>query len=156
MVEPLNSWNRQLITQLFIPIEAQQILQIPITDRSQQDNLTWDGTLDGNYSVKYGYHAIMEWGNTNDVNNAHTSSSCEEIWKFLWKLNVPPKHVHLMWRTLNNAIPVKGNIFKRGVRCDPLCPRCLCNVETTHHAFLECDWAKQRRNYLQLKSALWR
>ncbi|MCI38055.1 hypothetical protein A2U01_0059283 [Trifolium medium] len=80
-----NGWNSQLINQLFFPKEAQQILQIPITDRSQQDNLTWDGTLDGNYSVKSGYQAIMEWGDISDVNTANSSNTCEEIWKMIWK-----------------------------------------------------------------------
>ncbi|GAU15609.1 hypothetical protein TSUD_108680 [Trifolium subterraneum] len=61
MTNSSNDWNAPLINQLFIPQEAQQILNIPITDRSQDDTLTWDNTTDGNYSVKSGYKAIMEW-----------------------------------------------------------------------------------------------
>ncbi|PNY14022.1 ribonuclease H [Trifolium pratense] len=61
----------------------------------------------------------------------------------LWELNVAPKHSHFLWRALNEAIPVKGNLFKKGVKCDPLCPRCFNHVETIHHAFLDCVWAKQ-------------
>ncbi|CAJ2642330.1 unnamed protein product [Trifolium pratense] len=56
-----NRWNEALINQLFIPIEAQKILQIPITNTSRPNILIWDGTLDGNYSVKSGYQAIIEW-----------------------------------------------------------------------------------------------
>jgi hypothetical protein len=54
-----NNWNDQLVKHLFIPAEAQKILQIPIIDKNQPDNLTWDGTNDGNYTVKIGYQAIM-------------------------------------------------------------------------------------------------
>ncbi|PNX67651.1 hypothetical protein L195_g055740, partial [Trifolium pratense] len=82
----------------------------------------------------------MEWGN---LSNATTSNNSQDVWKAIWKLNVPPKHSHLLWRALNNALPVKNNLFKRGVRCDPLCPRCSNTLETTHHVFLECEWAKQ-------------
>ncbi|GAU48068.1 hypothetical protein TSUD_404960 [Trifolium subterraneum] len=45
---------------LFIPQEAQQILNIPITDRSQEDTLTWDGTIDGNYTIKSGNAASFQ------------------------------------------------------------------------------------------------
>ncbi|GAU40964.1 hypothetical protein TSUD_187210 [Trifolium subterraneum] len=115
----------------------------PIMSRTQQDTLSWDGTIDGNYTVKSGYHAIMEWGQYSDVNKASSSNKLEEIWTMIWKLNVPPKHNHLMWRILNNVIPVKGNIFKKGIQCDPLCPRCSNTMETSSHVFLECEWVKQ-------------
>ncbi|MCI21781.1 hypothetical protein A2U01_0042951, partial [Trifolium medium] len=41
-----NGWKDHLIHQLFIPQEAQKILRIPLIDRTQDDTLTWDGTLD--------------------------------------------------------------------------------------------------------------
>jgi hypothetical protein len=50
-----NDWNTQVINHLFIFLEAQKILQIPIFDKSQEDTLTWDGTPDENYTVKLGY-----------------------------------------------------------------------------------------------------
>jgi hypothetical protein len=56
---------------------------------------------------------------------------------------VPPKLSHLIWRILNNALPVKSNLVKRDIRIDPLCPWCYSHVETPSHVFLECDWAKQ-------------
>ncbi|XP_045831279.1 uncharacterized protein LOC123922626 [Trifolium pratense] len=88
------------------------ILNIPIIDKTQPDMLTWDCTQDGQYSVKSGYHAIMEWGN---IPNASPSNNSQHIWNVLWKLKVPPKHSHLLWRVLHNALPVKNNLFKRGV-----------------------------------------
>ncbi|PNX95563.1 ribonuclease H, partial [Trifolium pratense] len=135
-----NEWNTDIINQVFLPYEAQMILNIPIIDKTQPDMLTWDCTQDGQYSVKSGYHAIMEWGN---LPNASPSNNSQHIWNVLWKLKVPPKHSHLLWRVLHNALPVKNNLFKRGVRCDPLCPRCSNSMETIHHVFLDCEWAKQ-------------
>jgi hypothetical protein len=138
-----NNWNDQLVKHLFIPAEAQKILQIPIIDKNQPDNLTWDGTNDGNYTVKIGYQAIMEWRDYADNNNASSSSNYNDIWGKIWKLKVPPKHTHLLWRILRNALPVKDNLFKKGVNCDPLCPRCDGYKETLSHVFLECEWVKQ-------------
>jgi hypothetical protein len=137
-----NSWDDNLINQLFLPIEAQKILQIPIMDKAYNDVLTWPGTLDGNYTVKTGYQAIMEWENNKTRDSPSTSASQDDIWQKVWALNVPPKHSHLLWRILNGALPVKSNLFKKGVRCDPMCPRCYNQVETIHHVFLDCEWSK--------------
>lgn len=57
-------WDEPLVQQLFHPQEAQKILQISIVDKAQPDSLTWDGTPDGNYTVRAGYQAIMEWKKT--------------------------------------------------------------------------------------------
>jgi hypothetical protein len=81
-------------------------------------------------------------GKTSDVNTASSSNPSNELWDNMWNLNVPPKHSHLMWRVLKNALPTKKNLFQKGVKCDPLCPRCFRIVETTQHIFIECDWAK--------------
>jgi hypothetical protein len=138
-----NGWNEQLIRQLFIPYEAQQILNIPTLNRSTEDTIIWAGTMDGSYTVKDGYQAIMNWGKEGNNGSASTSTLHEEIWGKLWKLNVPPKHNHLLWRILNNALPTKTNLANRGVKCDPFCPRCPTKMETINHVFLDCDWAKQ-------------
>ncbi|CAJ2647191.1 unnamed protein product [Trifolium pratense] len=135
-----NEWNEGIINQVFYPHEAHMITNIPIIDKTQPDILTWDGTQDGQYSVKSGYQSIKEWGN---LQNASSSNNSQKIWNTLWKLNVPPKHSHLLWRVIRNAIPVKGNLFKRGITSDPLCPRCLNTTETTYHVFLGCEWSKR-------------
>ncbi|PNX74031.1 hypothetical protein L195_g029942, partial [Trifolium pratense] len=61
MLDTTNEWNSTLINQLFFPQEAQMITQIPITDKDQQHLLTCEGTTDGQYTVKSGYMAIMDW-----------------------------------------------------------------------------------------------
>jgi hypothetical protein len=38
-----NGLNEQLIRQLFIPYEAQQIINIPILYRTKEDSITWAG-----------------------------------------------------------------------------------------------------------------
>ncbi|MCI33813.1 hypothetical protein A2U01_0055031, partial [Trifolium medium] len=60
MMENQNNWNISTIKQVFIPQEAQYISKIPILDRTKDDLITWDGSNDGHYTVKAGYHAIME------------------------------------------------------------------------------------------------
>jgi hypothetical protein len=64
-------------------------------------------------------------------------------WKKLWKLHVPPKQIHFIWRILNNALPVKEKLTRRWVRCNPLCSLCNSKIETIDHTCLDCEWARQ-------------
>jgi hypothetical protein len=59
------------------------------------------------------------------------------------KLKIPPKYTKLLLRILHNGLPVKQNLFHRGLLSDPLCPRCSDAREDISHSFLECTWAKQ-------------
>ncbi|MCH91756.1 retrotransposon protein putative unclassified, partial [Trifolium medium] len=137
-------WQEDTINQCFYPIEAAQICQIPLTNTMDEDIISWQGTKDGNYIVKYGYHAIMEWNSANS-NNAQPSNHNEnnDSWSNLWKLSNPPKQLHLIWRILHKAIPVKTNLMSKGIICDSLCPRRNQGPETIDHIFLHCEWARQ-------------
>jgi hypothetical protein len=144
LIIPLSkSWNRGIITKLFYPIEAQQVLNIPITDINYQDELCWPKTTDGTYTVKSGYHAIKEWDNKTGDPSTSGSNNDNPCWGKNWMQNIPPKHNHLVWRILNNALPVRDNLNKRGIHCYPLCPRCNSKIEDINHVFKECIWAQQ-------------
>jgi hypothetical protein len=135
-------WKEEAIKQIFYPMEAKQICTMPLPNYNQEDFISWQGTKDGNYSVKSGYQAILAWHKAQ--NPSPTSSYMDSTrWKKLWKLFVPPKQIHHIWRILNNAIPVKDNLTIRGIRCDPLCLLCNSKIETINHIFLDCEWTKQ-------------
>jgi hypothetical protein len=139
-----HDWDRQLVTQTFIPVEAEKILQIPILTPMEEDQICWQGTTDGNYTVKSGYNAQIDWNYYNS-NHGQTSNNNKEahMWKKLWNTKVPPKQIHLIWRILNNAIPTKPNLITKGILCDSLCPRCNKATESIDHTFLHCDWVSQ-------------
>ncbi|GAU51479.1 hypothetical protein TSUD_413680 [Trifolium subterraneum] len=138
-----HQWNAQIITQNFLPIEANQILQIPLANTNEEDIVCWQGTNDGNYTVGSGYNAQMTWDTTGSE-QAQPSNTLEgeQIWNKLWQIKAPPKQLHLLWRILNNAIPVKTNLIAKGILCDSICPTCNQSLETTDHTFLQCEWAR--------------
>jgi hypothetical protein len=141
--EDTKCWKEHVINPNFFPMEAAQIYSIPLTNTSTEDFISWHGTKDGNYSVKSGYHAIMEWNESDTATSTSSHNDAETRWKKLWSLAVPPKQTHLMWRTLNNALLVKENLLCRGIRCALFCSYCNTKIETINHIFLECDWARQ-------------
>jgi hypothetical protein len=66
-----------------------------------------------------------------------------QVWKNLWKIKSIPKHIHFSWRILHEKLPVKNDLFKRGISSDPLCVLCGEHNETISHLFMECHWSKQ-------------
>jgi hypothetical protein len=61
--------------------------------------------------------------------------------KFM-EAKIPSKQATLIWRILNQALPVKDKLVSKGIRCSPICPRCNNAVETTNHVFMHCECAK--------------
>jgi hypothetical protein len=139
-----NNWKSQTVSQIFLPTETNTILQIPLSDTLSNDVISWQGTPNGNYTVKSGYHAQMEW----EISNSHQAQASNNqhdtlLWNKLWKTQAPPKQLHLLWRILHNAIPIKTNLIKKGIIKESLCPRCNNTPEIIDHAFLHCDWVSQ-------------
>jgi hypothetical protein len=85
----------------------------------------------------------MEWQNSNQTHSTSTHYEDNPGRKKIWKLSVPPKQLHLIWRILNNAIHVKGKLLNRGIKCVPLCTHCNTSLETMDYVFLECDWTRK-------------
>ncbi|GAU35043.1 hypothetical protein TSUD_30090 [Trifolium subterraneum] len=110
-----HQWNAQLLDQTFIPIEANQIKQIPLSSSMEEDIVGWQGTKNGIYTVRSGYNAQMEW-EAKHSSQPQPSNYLEgaSTWDKLWKIKAPPKQLHLLWRILHNAIPVKSNLLTKG------------------------------------------
>ena len=58
--------------------------------------------------------------------NQPSSSRIKEntIWCKIWKLSIPSKIKHFLWRALINSLPTKMNLKKRGVQVWEVCDRC--------------------------------
>jgi ribonuclease HI len=137
------TWNSNIISSLFQPFEAQQILNLPITNTSYPDEFYWPNNKEGIYTVKSGYQAILEWQSRDNDPTTSNPKEDSHIWDKLWKQQIPPKHKHLMWRVFHNALPVRGNLITRGIQCSPLCPRCNSKIESIDHIFKDCEWSRR-------------
>lgn len=60
------------------------------------------------------------------------------IFKVLWCLKVPQAAKTCVWRVLEDRLPIRENLIRRGVVLhSSMCPLCLNQPETTH-LFIEC------------------
>lgn len=121
-------------------MDVDQIKQIPLINKNNTDELMWMHEKNGIYTVKSGYKAIQGWKAR--TNTSPSSSSPEtKVWKKLWSLHTIPRHKTILWRILNNSLPLTAELNKKGIICSPICPRCQTKIETMDHVFLTCPYS---------------
>jgi len=131
------SWDTNSLHSQLLSIDSNDIKQIPLLNTSNKDTLMWMYESNGIYSVKSGYKAIKGWQNQN-TQPFHSSSTETMVWKKVWALHTIPRHKIILWRILQNSLPVRSELNKRGIQCSTLCPRCNAKIETITHTFMQC------------------
>ena len=134
-------WNTNLIDWCFHPPDARLIKSLPLSFTPQPDTLVWKSEKSRSYSVKSEYKSLCELHNR-DTNRPLVSDSQKGFWKCLWKLKVPGKIKHFLWRACTNSLPTKVNLRKRKILEETECPRCAGVPETVQHALWSCNCIK--------------
>ena len=91
--------------------------------------------------MKSGYKFLCEFL-TPDSNRSQTSDSMKSFWKSIWKLKVPGKIKHFLWKACTNSLPTKENLLKRKILQESGCPRCSGSSEFVVHALWSCTCIK--------------
>ena len=83
-------WKVAEIDSLFLPEEAAIIKAIQLSLFDRDDFPVWPYTRDGVFSVKSGYHLLMEQDEPElfDIPNGGVNS---KVWKAIWHMRVPNK-----------------------------------------------------------------
>ena len=107
-------WNIHLIDHCFYPPEAALIKALPLCSIPQEDLLIWPLEKSGNYSVKSGYRLLREWQDL-DGFQGQVSDVQKRFWKSIWRIKVPGKIKHFIWKACSNSLPTKENLLRRKV-----------------------------------------
>ena len=131
------TWNSDMIQTIFLPYDADAITKIPLSDRAPPDRLIWHATRDGNYTVRSGYHTLLQ-------NNRNLNPTCsrqgepDPLWKSIWAARIPAKVKTFLWKACHEAIPTKAGLFRWRVVPHPFCDHCHDTKEDTIHALWSC------------------
>ncbi|AEE77224.1 putative reverse transcriptase zinc-binding domain-containing protein [Arabidopsis thaliana] len=60
----------------------------------------------------------------------------------IWSLKISPKIKLLIWKALNNALPVGAQLLSRNISIEPFCTRCR-DFETITHILFNCPFAQR-------------
>jgi ribonuclease HI len=141
LIDPdTKQWKRDLVSHLFHPHEALQILSMPISPRLPPDKLVWHFERDGDYSVRSAHHLVKQHHSRNLAESSGHQTS--RLWTEIWKATVPNRVKNFLWRLAKNILPTRDNLSKKGVQIENLCPLCNAEPETVDHIFLHCQIAR--------------
>lgn len=93
MAENHNTWDVDLIHDIFNERDANLILSIPIQS-TDNDSWFWRKDKMGQYTVKSAYDVLR------DNSMASNASINKTFWTKLWHLKIPLKVKHFMWRAI--------------------------------------------------------
>ncbi|XP_057809148.1 uncharacterized protein LOC131023623 [Salvia miltiorrhiza] len=129
-----NQWNVEILQELVNANDFHDIISTPIFPNMGDDKLIWHSTKNGRYSVKSAYQLASSL----TLDGMH---NVDGQWGNLWKLDVPPKVKHFLWRAVRNNLPSKEKLLSRGVAAGGDCPICASGYENMWHLFLFCQFA---------------
>ena len=62
----------------------------------------------------------------------------KHFWKGVWRLRVPNKIKHFIWRGCNDALPTMSNLFRQLITSSDKCELCQLCPEDPLHAIWSC------------------
>lgn len=135
LINPLNNtWQTDVIKQVFSHAHANTILGIPLNSRRSVVRLVWAYTLKGNFTVHSAYKVALS-STSGLVLETLNTQNCKSFWKSLWRLNVPNKIKNFAWHASCNILPTKVNLCHRKVIDSPTCEACGLEDESSGHLF---------------------
>lgn len=132
-------WDRQMVYTIFFPFEAEQIRRIPLARRVSEDVMFWPWEKNQQFSVRFAYHLIQK----KKAEFVLGPSDDHNYWKWIWRLNIPPKIKLFVWRLCHNRLATKTGLLARGIKTDPICFLCGEKEKSIPHLFTSCQWTRR-------------
>lgn len=138
-ITPSGVWDLDKIKRVVVYFDIDSVRSILI-HKDLNDKLMWHYDRTREYSVKSSYKLFMKI-KLDGISSS--SSSMSHVWNNLWKLKIPSKIKHFCWKALNDSIPNKMNLYRRGIGNETTCLMCNFPYENSDHTLFECNRAKE-------------
>lgn len=123
-------WNVEALNDWFPAPMVDQIIQTPLFSSIEEDQRFWWPEQSGVYSVCSAYNLLMN--DVLDSDNLHADGNL----RALWKLKIPPKVKHFLWRFCRDILPTRSKLRFRHIDVQDSCPWCASGSESTMHLFI--------------------
>lgn len=146
------SWNYDLISSTFWPVDVHQILRVPFGSPATAEKLVWAFSKTGMFTVRSCYHSILEERQLEAEGGGSLDGDSHFRWEWIWSLKVPPKIRTFLWRACLDILlpelpwyggklgrPRSANSVKQLLKQKliySLSARCLLLFGRNHHSLL--------------------
>ena len=143
LIDPESTtWKVDQVQQLFMPLDAKLILSIPLSARLLMDCLIWSHMPTGVFITQSAYKMLANSAMANDASSSNPNPH-KQVWRGLWKLQVPNKVKVFAWRACNKALPTMDNLVRCHIVDENLCLVCKIGAEDPLHIVLGCPEVEQ-------------
>ena len=114
------------------------VKSIPLSTRLPIYKLIWAETNNGLFTVKSAYKVAVDILAASPLGSSGSSSNesnMKRFWKLVWKLDVPHKIRHFVWRACRDILPTKRILKNQQILVEDICAKCNLDSETTGHVF---------------------
>jgi len=147
-------WREDSVRRLFLPIDAELILRIPLCTSWPIDKLIWHFTSNGTFSVKSAYHLLRSLKRGDKPSSS--TGTCQHFWKAIWTLDVPPRVKLFGWKVRVGGLATKDNIARRISNFKVSCDICGHLEDSDTHALFDCPLAMEIWRESEFEKNLWR
>lgn len=95
------------------------VAQIPLCEDWDEDILIWLLTSDGEFNVRSAY-LMLALAENSFMPSSSSSNPSQAFWKVIWKIQVPNKIRHFVWRVVKDSLPSRQNLKIRHVLVDDI------------------------------------
>jgi hypothetical protein len=92
--------------------------------------------------VKSAYELLERERSRSTTGECSYSVHLRWLWRKTWKLAIPGKIKHFLWRAYHESLPTNHQLHRRKIRSSSLCSVCDQKEETTFHALWQCPLAR--------------
>ena len=114
-------WKVELIRVVFLPFEANMILNMPLSYNLPEDKLIWTDNRRGDFTIKSAYYIACSLVGDKEVSESSSSDLRTPFGKKIWHLKIPSKIQIFAWRACMNSLPTRLNLSRRGININPIC-----------------------------------
>lgn len=112
ILKPDGSWDENLVSAIFLPVDVEEILKIKISSRQEEDFVAWFPDRLGRFSVRSAYQLAMQIARLDEC-SCSSDYAIKKGWNLIWSCNVPQKVKIFGWRAATNSLPTMENKKKR-------------------------------------------
>ncbi|CAN1797547.1 Putative ribonuclease H protein At1g65750 [Linum perenne] len=113
---------------------------IPVGPPDTKDKWVWHFDPNGRFSVKSCYRLLKQGRHDAE---SEAGGWLQGVWKWIWRMNIPPKLKFFSWKVCAELLPTKANLFKRRCSPTPICQCCNEFDETSFHLLFGCAKTKE-------------
>lgn len=122
------SWREDMIRDIFIPLDAEAIIKIPLCTRIVDDFWAWHEDTKGKFSVRSAYKMIvkMKLGREawlEEREDASNTTAESKAWTSLWSIPIPSKIRVFAWRLAQQSLPTT-EVLQHEIWPQPVCALC--------------------------------